>query len=76
MSLLPNHTPKGDGLSAEGSGRVAINLASGVVHSYTLEANYNTGKIRASISTYSYVNNYIVDFIAKLGDLTREYSKP
>ena len=36
---------KGDGLSAEGSGRVAINLASGVVHSYTLEANYNTGKI-------------------------------
>ena len=28
---------KGDGLSAEGSGRVAINLASGVVHSYTLE---------------------------------------
>ena len=33
-----------DGLSAEGSGRVAVMAATGAVHSYTLECNYNTGK--------------------------------
>lgn len=36
---------KRDGLSKEGSGRVAIYKAIGLVKSYTLESNYNTGKI-------------------------------
>jgi hypothetical protein len=34
-----------DGMSAEGSGRVAMHVATGLVHSYTLECNYNTGKV-------------------------------
>lgn len=33
------------GLTAEGSGRVATYLAYGLVHSYTLECNYNTSRI-------------------------------
>lgn len=35
---------KRDGLSKEGSGRVAIYKTIGLVKSYTLEGNYNTGK--------------------------------
>ncbi|XP_039435355.1 uncharacterized protein LOC120417395 [Culex pipiens pallens] len=35
---------KRDGLSKEGSGRVAIYKCSGLIKSYTLECNYNTGK--------------------------------
>ncbi|XP_023285701.1 cytosolic carboxypeptidase-like protein 5 isoform X2 [Seriola lalandi dorsalis] len=35
---------KRDGQSKEGSGRVAIHKAIGLLHSYTLECNYNTGK--------------------------------
>jgi hypothetical protein len=35
---------KTDGMSAEGSGRVSLMADSGLVHSYTLECNYNTGK--------------------------------
>ncbi|KAK2890372.1 cytosolic carboxypeptidase-like protein 5 [Channa argus] len=35
---------KRDGQSKEGSGRVAIYKAIGLLHSYTLECNYNTGK--------------------------------
>ena len=31
-------------MSAEGSGRVSLMADSGLVHSYTLECNYNTGK--------------------------------
>ncbi|XP_041661649.1 cytosolic carboxypeptidase-like protein 5 isoform X2 [Cheilinus undulatus] len=35
---------KRDGQSKEGSGRVAMHKAIGLLHSYTLECNYNTGK--------------------------------
>ncbi|XP_043962427.1 cytosolic carboxypeptidase-like protein 5 isoform X3 [Gambusia affinis] len=40
---------KRDGQSKEGSGRVAVHKAIGVLHSYTLECNYNTGKTMNSI---------------------------
>ncbi|WAR24219.1 CBPC5-like protein [Mya arenaria] len=36
---------KRDGMSKEGSGRVAIYKAIGITHSYTLECNYNTGRM-------------------------------
>lgn len=36
---------KRNGLSKEGTGRVAIYKSTGIIHSYTLECNYNTGKI-------------------------------
>lgn len=35
---------KRDGLSKEGSGRVAIYKSTGLIKCYTLECNYNTGK--------------------------------
>lgn len=35
---------KRDGLSKEGSGRVAIFKTIGLIKSYTLESNYNTGR--------------------------------
>uniref|UniRef100_A0A3Q2QCU3 Cytosolic carboxypeptidase-like protein 5 n=1 Tax=Fundulus heteroclitus TaxID=8078 RepID=A0A3Q2QCU3_FUNHE len=40
---------KRDGQSKEGSGRVAVHKAIGLLHSYTLECNYNTGKTMNSI---------------------------
>uniref|UniRef100_A0A8C2D0Z5 Cytosolic carboxypeptidase-like protein 5 n=1 Tax=Cyprinus carpio TaxID=7962 RepID=A0A8C2D0Z5_CYPCA len=40
---------KRDGQSKEGSGRVAIHKAIGLIHSYTLECNYNTGRLVNSI---------------------------
>ncbi|CAL8393669.1 unnamed protein product [Gadus morhua 'NCC'] len=40
---------KRDGQSKEGSGRVAIYKAMGLLHSYTLECNYNTGRAMNSI---------------------------
>ncbi|CAL1538199.1 unnamed protein product [Lymnaea stagnalis] len=36
---------KRDGMSKEGSGRVAVYKATGLIHSYTLECNYNTGRM-------------------------------
>lgn len=33
------------GLTAEGSGRVDTYLSHGLIHSYTLECNYNTGRV-------------------------------
>lgn len=38
------------GLTAEGSGRVATYLAHGLIHSYTLECNYNTSKVGNEIA--------------------------
>ena len=32
-------------MSREGSGRVAVYKLTGLVHSYTLECNYNTGRL-------------------------------
>ncbi|NXL68461.1 CBPC5 protein, partial [Chordeiles acutipennis] len=40
---------KRDGQSKEGSGRVAVYKALGIIHSYTLECNYNTGRSVNSI---------------------------
>ncbi|KAM4633561.1 cytosolic carboxypeptidase-like protein 5 isoform 2-T2 [Polymixia lowei] len=40
---------KRDGQSKEGSGRVAIHKAIGLLHSYTLECNYNTGRAMNTI---------------------------
>ncbi|XP_046571721.1 cytosolic carboxypeptidase-like protein 5 isoform X3 [Haliotis rubra] len=40
---------KRDGMSKEGSGRVAVFKAIGIVHSYTLECNYNTGRMVNSV---------------------------
>ncbi|KAI8787445.1 cytosolic carboxypeptidase-like protein 5 isoform X1 [Biomphalaria glabrata] len=36
---------KRDGMSKEGSGRVAVYKAIGLIHSFTLECNYNTGRM-------------------------------
>jgi hypothetical protein len=40
----------GDGLTAEGSGRVSTFLTHGLVHSYTLECNYNMSKVQNEIT--------------------------
>ncbi|ELU13284.1 hypothetical protein CAPTEDRAFT_146236 [Capitella teleta] len=40
---------KREGLSKEGAGRVAMYKALGIIRSYTLECNYNTGRIMNSI---------------------------
>ncbi|XP_013388601.1 cytosolic carboxypeptidase-like protein 5 isoform X1 [Lingula anatina] len=42
---------KRDGFSKEGSGRVAMYKALGIIHSYTLECNYNTGRLVNSVPT-------------------------
>lgn len=36
-------------MSREGSGRVAVYKLFGLIHSYTLECNYNTGRIVNSV---------------------------
>ncbi|XP_058801298.1 cytosolic carboxypeptidase-like protein 5 isoform X2 [Phymastichus coffea] len=40
---------KRDGMSREGSGRVAVHKLFGLIHSYTLECNYNTGRLVNSV---------------------------
>ncbi|XP_053566965.1 cytosolic carboxypeptidase-like protein 5 [Bombina bombina] len=47
---------KRDGQSKEGSGRVAIHKATGIIHSYTLECNYNTGRCVNTIPTACHDN--------------------
>ena len=39
---------KREGLSKEGSGRVALYKATGIIHSYTLECNYACGRVMVS----------------------------
>lgn len=41
---------KRDGLSKEGSGRVAFFKQTGIIRCYTLECNYNTGKVVNKVS--------------------------
>lgn len=41
MYMKDRHT----GAGREGSGRVAAFVATGLVYSYTLEANFNTGRV-------------------------------
>ena len=41
---------KREGLSKEGSGRVAIFKTLGIIHSYTLEGNYASGRVMNTIS--------------------------
>lgn len=36
-------------MSREGSGRVAIHKLTGLIYSYTLECNYNTGRLVNSV---------------------------
>ncbi len=43
-SIFKFASGKRDGLSKEGSGRVAIYKTTGLIKSYTLESNYNMGK--------------------------------
>ncbi|KAM4692949.1 cytosolic carboxypeptidase-like protein 5 [Discoglossus pictus] len=47
---------KRDGQSKEGSGRVAVHKATGIIHSYTLECNYNTGRCVNTIPTACHDN--------------------
>ncbi|CAD8196343.1 unnamed protein product [Paramecium octaurelia] len=49
---------KGDGLSKEGSGRVALFKTCGIIHSYTLECNYNTGRLTNLTYEESEDNSY------------------
>lgn len=45
------YSDKRDGMSREGSGRVAVYKLTGLVRSYTLECNYNSGRLVNSIPT-------------------------
>ena len=39
------YSDKRDGMSREGSGRVAVYKLTGLIRSYTLECNYNSGRL-------------------------------
>lgn len=43
--MLNTYRDKRDGMSREGSGRVAVYKMTGLIHSYTLECNYNSGRL-------------------------------
>ena len=45
LKLILCRTDPGDGMTAEGSSRVSTYLSHKLIHSYTLECNYNTGRI-------------------------------
>nr|XP_018672540.1 cytosolic carboxypeptidase-like protein 5 isoform X1 [Ciona intestinalis] len=47
---------KRDGMSKEGSGRVAMFKLAGLIHSYTLECNYNTGRTVNCVAQASHDN--------------------
>ncbi|CAK8679641.1 unnamed protein product [Clavelina lepadiformis] len=47
---------KRDGMSKEGSGRVAVFKIAGLIHSYTVECNYNTGRTVNCIPQASHDN--------------------
>lgn len=48
---------KGDGLSKEGSGRVALYKETNIIYSYTVECNYNSGKITNLLPKSSYLSD-------------------
>lgn len=60
---LMNAKDGGSGLSREGSGRVGIWQATGIVHSYTLECHYQTGRR---------LNNITPKFNSDTGELEAE----
>lgn len=43
--LMTIYRDKRDGMSREGSGRVAVYKLTGLIRSYTLECNYNSGRL-------------------------------
>ena len=46
---------RSDGLSKDGAGRVALYKATNIVHSYTLECNYNTGRNSNKLTPETFV---------------------
>lgn len=50
-SLSTCNRDRRDGMSREGSGRVAVLKLTGLVRSYTLECNYNTGRLVNTLPT-------------------------
>lgn len=63
-------TDKGDGLSKEGTGRVALYKESKLNLCYTIECNYNSGNITNNIvtrsnGTYGKIKLQIIKFIFK-----------
>lgn len=48
---------KGDGLSKEGSGRVALYKETNLILSYTVECNYNSGKLTNILPKSSFLSD-------------------
>jgi Predicted carboxypeptidase len=71
---------KGEGKDKDGAGRVALYKATGLVNCYTLECNYNSGKIRNILSKLpreneiqiveegNIIENYFSHFLEKTKD--------